>query len=88
VTQLEKIESSWFPDFHMENGFDRESNCRGAYKSPSAPATDLDSRSKSNSPSLETECCGQNINRHMFNPERLQCCEDGTTKTIGSCEDF
>lgn len=32
------------------------------------------------------ECCGKGLTRHTFNPAKLECCKDGSTKKIGQCK--
>lgn len=84
TTKIQSLADTWLSDFHLDYGFDRETDCKGTTNS-------YDNSSKNPSPrppkpTVETECCGKGLKRHIFNPERLQCCKDGTTKSIGSCK--
>ena len=80
---LSSLNKFWEPAFHMDNGFDRKSYC-----SPSGGGNGGSGYQKPNNKDpVQTECCGKSLRRHMFNPARLQCCKDGSTKAIGSCDD-
>lgn len=83
--KIKSMSELWIPDFHMDYGFDRKTDCKGStkYKDESLK---IDGYARPPKPNPETKCCGQGLKRHIFNPERLQCCNDGSTKSIGSCK--
>ena len=66
----------------MNNGFDRVAVCASSGNGGNANKPDKYNGVK------QGQCCGKGLGRHTFNPAKLQCCADGTTKKIGACTKY
>ena len=82
---LVRLEPNWNEEYHPVTGFNRKKQCSTITKKSSE-----DGKSPSNADNgekgLKIEfCCGEELSRHPFRPDRLECCEDGTTKPFGTC---
>ena len=73
VTEVAKIQKTWTKKYHIKHGFNREQECK---------------RRGSPDPGQEKQCCGKRLGFQLYNPERKECCPDGTTKTVGTCEGY
>ena len=76
ANSVHKIREKWNPDYHMSNGFDRFGVC----STNNAP-----SKNNSYNGMKQGQCCGKGLYRHTYNPSKLECCKDGSTKHIGAC---
>lgn len=84
-TNLFKLKKQWQPMFHSKNGFDRVETCQGS-GAPSSGATDSSKTDRSlQDIELRTSCCGVGLGRHIFNKDRMECCEDGQSRPRGTC---
>ena len=81
------MKKQWQSIFHVKHGFDRTVTCKGK----SAPSGAEDGEKSANTDrSLQekeqkTSCCGLGLQRHIFNQERMECCEDGSSRPRGTC---
>merc|ERR1712050_485452 len=85
-TNMFKLKKQWKAMFHAQNGFDRVSTCKGS----GAPSGGGGGGSSNTDRSLQntavrTACCGLGLKRHIFNKDRMDCCEDGESRPTGTC---
>ena len=70
VNQIAKIQKTWTKKYHIDHGFNRKEQCQ---------------RRGTPNPG-EKKCCGQRLGFQLYNPDRKECCADGKTATIGTCD--
>lgn len=75
ASAVQAIQHTWNPDYHMNNGFDRFTVCGSSHTAKETNFNGI----------KQGECCGKGLTRHTFNPSKLECCKDGSTKKIGAC---
>jgi len=65
-------------------GFNRKKQCSTTKKS--SPDEEQPAKAENGEKGLKIEfCCGSELSRHPFKPDRFECCEDGSSKPIGLC---
>lgn len=79
VEYLNGVSHLWNPDYHLDYGFDRFKVCGGDSNNNSSQKPEKYNGMK------EGKCCGKGLKRHTYNPEKLECCKNGSTKPFGSC---
>ena len=79
---ISEVLSTYNPDFHVDNGFDRDERCKLR-----SPRGGVDSRMSKEGEKThhETQCCGEGLGRVVFKIDRFECCADGHVKPIGQC---
>lgn len=80
---IDKVRDTWNPDYHINNGFDRFAVC-GSQNPDKYPKENTSNYGGMK----QRQCCGKGLGRHTFNPTKLECCKDGTTKNIGTCYNY
>ena len=85
VKELSEVIASYDPAHHIDNGFDREANCkmrtpRGRTADQSNGVDDSNEKTK-----YETQCCGVGLARVVFKVDRFECCANGSVKPLGQC---
>jgi len=87
--ELSNISDKWNQKYSMHYGFDREKVC-GVRKVTKQNVANGNTGARGitleNSGLNDPKCCGTGLNSVIYHPSRLECCRDGKTRTIGSCD--
>ncbi|CAG5090525.1 Oidioi.mRNA.OKI2018_I69.PAR.g12636.t1.cds [Oikopleura dioica] len=92
--EIAEVEDTWNEEYTQRGGFDRSTQCAPHHEDSHPDAMDLiRAGQKETSPRpavgakepVVKNCCGKGLQVNLFNPERQECCKDGSTKAIGTC---
>jgi hypothetical protein len=88
--EITEVKDTWNEKYTQRGGFDRAAQCQHVegpdmrMGKPGMPA--ISPRPQvGNKETVVKNCCGRGLQVSLFNPERQECCKDGTTKHIGTC---
>ena len=86
IDEINEMANVWSEKFHANNGFDRVQTCSdpgraGKGNIPGTPPGSAGKGAKANN----AKCCGKGLERQIFHPNRMECCDDQKIREIGTC---
>lgn len=89
ASSLMDLDNSWNAEFHKQNGFNRKKQCGTAGARSSLESSkenkSKDANDSNTSNDSKYTCCGKGLGRHLYRPDRLECCKNGSTRPLGTC---
>jgi len=91
ASELAAVGSTWNKKFSKKFGFNRQKVCSSG-KQPSLLSitsyNDPGSRSsvRDNTELDSVQCCGRGLRSVIYHSSRQECCKDGSTRAIGTCD--
>ena len=77
--QLSAVSDQWDKAHSSEFGFDRTRACAPKKLAKKLKATVVGDKGS------DRQCCGRALNSLLYNASRMDCCKDGSIRSIGTC---
>ena len=87
IDGINELAYLWQENFHANNGFDRVATCADNSRKIAGPGSDpgAEKTGKQGVKTSNAQCCGRGLERQLFHTNRMECCEDGKPREIGTC---